>query len=66
MPGGGGVHHLTKASNLTFIFLKQVYFVIYGLKIIDHGNPDSNFESHLSIFSPQQEYAIMPKPKAAP
>jgi hypothetical protein len=29
----------------TFIFRKQFYFVISGLKIIGHGNPDSNLES---------------------
>jgi hypothetical protein len=29
----------------TFIFLKHFYFVISGLKIIGHGNPDNNLES---------------------
>jgi hypothetical protein len=29
----------------TFIFRKQFYFVISGLKIIGHGNPDNNLES---------------------
>jgi len=24
---------------------KQFYFVVFGLKIIGHGNPDNNFES---------------------
>jgi hypothetical protein len=28
-----------------FIFLKQFYFIIPGLKIIDHGVPDNNLES---------------------
>jgi hypothetical protein len=30
----------------TFIFRKQFYFVISGLKIIGHGNHDNNLESH--------------------
>jgi hypothetical protein len=30
----------------TFIFHTQFYFVVSGLKIIGHGNPDSDFESH--------------------
>jgi hypothetical protein len=30
----------------TFIFRKQFYFVISGLKIICHGNPDNNLESY--------------------
>jgi hypothetical protein len=29
----------------TFIFHQQYYFVISGLKIIGHGNPDNNIES---------------------
>jgi len=29
----------------TFIFRKQFYFVVSGLKIIGHGNPDNNLES---------------------
>jgi hypothetical protein len=29
----------------TFIFRKQFYFLISGLKIIGHGNPDNNLES---------------------
>jgi hypothetical protein len=29
----------------TFIFHKQFYFVVSGLKIIGHGNPDNNLES---------------------
>jgi len=28
-----------------FIFRKQFYFGISGLKIIGHGNPDNNLES---------------------
>jgi hypothetical protein len=28
-----------------FIFPKQFYFIVSSLKIIGHGNPDSNFES---------------------
>jgi hypothetical protein len=28
-----------------FIFHKQFYFVVSGLKIICHGNPDNNLES---------------------
>jgi hypothetical protein len=30
----------------TFIFRKQFYFVVSGLKIIGQGNPDNNLESH--------------------
>jgi hypothetical protein len=29
----------------TFIYRKQFYFVVSGLKIIGHGNPDNNLES---------------------
>jgi hypothetical protein len=29
----------------TFIFRKQFYFVVPGLKFIGHGNPDNNLES---------------------
>jgi hypothetical protein len=32
----------------TFIFRKQFYFVMFDLKIIGHGNPDSNLESPCS------------------
>jgi hypothetical protein len=28
-----------------FIFRKQFYFVVSGLKIIGHGNPDNNLET---------------------
>jgi hypothetical protein len=27
----------------------QLYFVVSGLKIIGHGNPDNNLESYLTI-----------------
>jgi hypothetical protein len=30
--------------NCIFIFRKQFYFIIYGLRIIGHGNPDNNLE----------------------
>jgi hypothetical protein len=30
---------------LYFIFHKQFYFVIFGLKTIGHGKPDNNLES---------------------
>jgi hypothetical protein len=30
----------------TFIFHKQLYFIISGLKTMGHRNPDNNFESH--------------------
>jgi hypothetical protein len=30
----------------TFILRKQIYFVVSGLKITGHGNPDNNLESH--------------------
>jgi hypothetical protein len=33
-----------------FIFRKQFYSVVFGLKIISHGNPDNNSESHCIIF----------------
>jgi hypothetical protein len=36
--------------NHTFIFRKQFYFIFSILKIIGHGNPDSNLES-LCVFS---------------
>jgi hypothetical protein len=29
----------------TFIFLKQFYFILSGVKIMGHGNPDNNLES---------------------
>jgi hypothetical protein len=29
----------------TFIFHKQFYFIISGVKNIGHGNPDNNLES---------------------
>jgi hypothetical protein len=29
-----------------FVFYKQFYFVVSGLQIIGHGNPDNNLESH--------------------
>jgi hypothetical protein len=31
------------------IFRKQFYFIVSGLNIISHGNPDNNLES-ISIF----------------
>jgi hypothetical protein len=31
--------------NYTFIFRQQFYFIISGLKITGHGNPDNNLES---------------------
>jgi hypothetical protein len=30
-----------------FIYLKQFYFAVSGLKIIGHGNPDNNLESYI-------------------
>jgi len=42
----------------TFIFHKQFYFVVYGLKIIGHGNPDNNSESScMSTFQETTEEA---------
>jgi hypothetical protein len=38
-----------KVMSYTFIFRKQFDFVFSGLKIIGHGNPDNNLESHCSI-----------------
>jgi len=32
-------------QSYTFIFRKQFYSVVSGLKIIGHGNPDNNLES---------------------
>jgi hypothetical protein len=32
-----------------FIFRKQFYFVVSGLKIIGHGNPDNNLETSYII-----------------
>jgi hypothetical protein len=32
--------------SFTFIFRKKFYSIISGLKIIGHGNPDNNLESH--------------------
>jgi hypothetical protein len=29
-----------------FVFRKQFYFVLSGLNVIGHGNPDNNLESH--------------------
>jgi hypothetical protein len=34
----------------TFIFHKHSYFISSGLKIIGHGNTDSNLESHYLFF----------------
>jgi hypothetical protein len=34
----------------TFIFHKQFYFVVSGLKIIGHGNPDNNLESPCILY----------------
>jgi hypothetical protein len=33
----------------TFFFRKQFYFVVSGLKIVGHGNPDNNLESSCRI-----------------
>jgi hypothetical protein len=32
-----------------FIFLKQFYFIVFGLKIVGHGIPDNNLESHCTL-----------------
>jgi hypothetical protein len=29
-----------------FIFLNRFYFIVSGLKILGHGNPDNNLESY--------------------
>jgi hypothetical protein len=39
------VWHSLKLLSYIFIFHKQFYFVISGLKIIGHENPDNNLES---------------------
>jgi hypothetical protein len=41
--------------NYIFIFHKQIYF-ISGLKIICHGNPDNNLESHCTIQKSATDY----------
>jgi hypothetical protein len=33
----------------TFIRSEQFYFVFSGFKIIGHGNPDNNLESHFKL-----------------
>jgi hypothetical protein len=35
--------------NYTFIFLKQFYFVVCGLKFIGYGNLDNNLDSFCII-----------------
>jgi hypothetical protein len=48
------LHHCfyRKYNFLTYIFLfrKQFYFVISGLKIIGHGNSDNNLASYWITF----------------
>jgi succinate dehydrogenase/fumarate reductase-like Fe-S protein len=34
-----------KPLELVFIFHKQFYYVVSGLKIVGYGNPDNSFES---------------------
>jgi hypothetical protein len=44
-----------------FIFRKQFYFVVSGLKIIGYGNPDNNLESPcISIASIFQNNELTP------
>jgi hypothetical protein len=43
---------VTGVLSYTFIFRKQFYFVVSGLKIIGHGNPDNNLESPCSYTEP--------------
>jgi hypothetical protein len=38
-------YKLKNFLSYTFIFHKQFYFVVFGLKIVGHGNPDNNLES---------------------
>jgi hypothetical protein len=35
----------------TFVFRKQIYFVVSSLRIIGHGNPDNNLESHCKLLA---------------
>jgi hypothetical protein len=37
-------HSCTDWFSYIFIFRKQFYFVVSGLKITGHGNPDNNLE----------------------
>jgi hypothetical protein len=46
------VHHIANiasSKSYVFIFRQQLYFVFFNLKIIGHGNPDNNLESHCII-----------------
>jgi hypothetical protein len=33
----------------TFLFREQFYFVVSVFKIMGHGNPDNNLESHCAV-----------------
>jgi hypothetical protein len=42
-----------------FIFHKQFYFVVSGLKIIGHGNPDKNLESLCTTKTVMQQKVVL-------
>jgi hypothetical protein len=42
---------LMSRLSYTFIYRKQFYFVVSGLKIIGHVNPDNNLESSCIMYS---------------
>jgi hypothetical protein len=45
-----------KLSEITLTFHKHFYFVVPCLKIIGHGKPDSNLESHCVCVCKQNKY----------